>query len=863
MARKHWVLQLLTWTASIPIASSQAVGLGSDIASLVPTCAQSCLRSFISSNYPTAECGTGSTLPCLCPAQSTSGFTLGEAALQCLYGYIQLGRCDKQDADGSTLARVYNICSGQRSALPNTHPILTATLVIPPSGEPSLLPPSSPQTTFRMSSTSSQTTLSASSTTTSSHISSTTTSSQASSSVTSVRTMSMASTITSSATLSSNSSKATTTVVATSEPTSAPTSAASSTKRLAPAQVAGISVGIAGAVGLALGAIFLARYMRRRKYPNSDSEKGLYQNDNSTASFDPLASTTSRIFHISPPVLPTPRYRPDFGPRPAPPTLRGVPPEVPTQPMNTDRNTIGLAISRPRSLALAKSSPQLRSSTMSSPRIVEEPTERRNSKLLPPRPNLTLDIPPKAAATVAPSAQDPPTADRGSTFTNMTAFADLDSAAAEGAQVWRPPTSDPLSASTLYFADKHGNWVLSNNHRRSQIARVLEAAKPRTHMSLPKPPMGKQGEAANTAGGSSTSAALPQASRPAFLSQSPTSWENSQFSSIYSQPSAAQQGEQKFTSSSKRASRSQRGNRPVTGRSDSKTSATTIQSASSGWNDNWFTHDDEEVYRPSQLLVKESSDSETRARVNYPKIPGRLDGATIRFVPPPKRPNFEDMASGQRNSSLGAVYPVRESSFAYYPPPLNPRRNERRLTPVQRNGSGFSPELPNVEVFPLRDRYGAGGMLTSESDPYLDSQHHDIYEPPPRQFIPTSVPPPFSFADKKRSLTSRQPGDKGHNLPHIASQHARSGTNPGAGSAGASSLLEKRVGSNKAAALALGSNRPKARHWRRQDDDPGLIVTPGATTLESPTRGTLPRTPGWQPRLTPTRRGDDLFLNVQ
>jgi hypothetical protein len=27
--------------------------------------------------------------------------------------------------------------------------------------------------------------------------------------------------------------------------------------------------------------------------------------------------------------------------------------------------------------------------------------------------------------------------------------------------------------------------------------------------------------------------------------------------------------------------------------------------------------------------------------------------------------------------------------------------------------------------------------------------------------------------------------------------------------------------------------------------------------------GELPRTPGWVPKLTPTRRGDELFLSVQ
>ncbi|KAI1824568.1 hypothetical protein F4861DRAFT_252059 [Xylaria intraflava] len=889
MARKPWLLRLLTWTSSIPIASSSVVGLGNDITSVVPTCAQSCLQSFISSNYPTTDCGTDSDLSCLCSTQSVSGFTVGEAALQCLLGYAEIGRCGEQYVEGSTPANVYNICSGQANALPNTHPVITATFIVPPSGDPSLLPPS-PQTTTRVSSTSSsQTTQSGSvtpsqtaqpvsstsptarpvSTTTSQPTqSSSTTSSQTAQPESTTSTTQQPSTITTPApttlrtsTTSPNSSMATTGVV-TSLPTSTPTAEPSSTSRLAPAQIAGISVGAAGAIGLAVGAIFLARCMRRRRYPNSDSEKGFYHNDNSTDSFDPLDSRTSRIFHISPPVLGSSRYRPEFDPRLAPPTLRGVPPEMPTQPTNTDKDTIGLAISRPRSLARPKSFLQPQSPAFSTPPLIEEPVERKNSRLLPPRPNLTLDIPPEAAAAAASSSQAAPAADRMSSMSNMTAFADLDSAAAEGAQVWRPPSSDPLSATTLYFADKHGNWVLSNNHRRSRTAQIIEAAGSRASLLSTKSPTEKQKEATNAAGSISTASALPRASQPAVLSQSPTSRENSQSSSLYSQPAAAQQSQsgRKNSSSTNRVSTSRRG---VGGLSlDRSDSVTTIQSTSSGWNDNWVTYDDDDdVARLSQLSpVEESPNPATgRPRVNYPKIPGRLDGATIRFVPPPKRPNFEDLRSGQRSSTLGVVYPGQESPPAY-PPPLNPKRNERRLAPTQRNGSGFSPELPNIEVFPLQNYSHANEMSRPRPNPSVYSQHRDTYDLPSQRHIHTSTTPPLSFAEQ-RSLTPPQPGNTHRNPTHTASR--RAGPDPSFGAAGpaTSSLLAKRVGSDKAAALTLGPNRPKAQRWIQQDNHDGML-TPDASAFES-SRGTLPQTPMWQPRLTPTRQGDDLFLNVQ
>jgi hypothetical protein len=69
-------------------------------------------------------------------------------------------------------------------------------------------------------------------------------------------------------------------------------------------------------------------------------------------------------------------------------------------------------------------------------------------------------------------------------------------------------------------------------------------------------------------------------------------------------------------------------------------------------------------------------------------------------------------------------------------------------------------------------------------------------------------------------------------------------------------LLAKRVGADRAAALALGDDlggQSAGRvKWQREQDGPGFV---GHDTAVIP--------PGWLPKLTPTRRGDDLFLNVQ
>ncbi|KAI0184330.1 hypothetical protein EV127DRAFT_239688 [Xylaria flabelliformis] len=880
MARKPSLLQFLIWTSSIPIAASRYVGLGGDIASLVPTCAQSCLLSFIESNYPTIDCGTDFTLPCLCPAQSISGFTIGEAALECLFGYIQIGQCDEQDGDGAAPARVLHMCSGQDNALPNTHATLTATLVIPPSGTPSLLPPpTSSKTTLITSSTSTSTRTTSRTTTSMPSITATPSSSPATTSM--VMTSFLTSSPTVSSTLSSTSistsiSTSSSTSSSTTSPTSLPVSEPSPTTRLAPAQIAGISVGVAGAIAIAVGAIILARCLRRRRYPDADSEKGFLENNDSTGGFDSFGPRNSHIFHISPPLFRTSQYHPDVVPRPAPPAPQVVQPEPPIQYNNIDRDAIGLAISRPRSLIPPRPSPKIHSPAMSTPRLVEAPLERKPSKLLPPRPALTLNIPSQAVTPGAPSSQGPLTKDRASTLTNMTAFADLDLEAAEGEQTWRPPPTDPLSATTLYVADKYGNWVLSNNHRRSQVAQVVEAAELDTYTPLTKSPAEKQEETAKMAAAISAATTLPRAPPPAFLSQDPTNWTYSQSSSLYSQPSSGRQSGRR-NSGRNSGSRSRKGSGTlVMNRSDSKASATTIQTSSTGGREDGFPYEND-IARLSQLSpVKESPSPATgRSRVTYPKIPGRLDGATIRFVPPPKRPDFASSRYEQPSPTLGVANPV-EGSPSAYPRPLNPRRNERQFAPTQRTGSGFTPERPNVEVFPLQDydypdevprsrpypRLDFAPTQPAESYRYMDSRQRDPFSTPSPKFGSTFTPsPPSTEKRQERSLTPPQPKIMDRGRPHIASQRVESGTSFQTVSSTTSSLLAKRLGSDRAAALALDPNGKKAQKWRRQGND-GNLLSPDAILLGSP-RGTLPQTPIWQPKLTPTRRGGDLYLNVQ
>ncbi|RYP18118.1 hypothetical protein DL765_004130 [Monosporascus sp. GIB2] len=517
-----------------------------------------------------------------------------------------------------------------------------------------------------------------------------------------------------------------------------------------------------------------------------------------------------------------------------------------------NRDTIGLAISRPRSEV--------------APARQEVQVERKLSRLLPAKPTLTLAIPPQATASGPSSRQQPP-ADRASTMTNMTAFADLDTEAAESGQIWRPPPTDPQSATAYYVADPRGNWVLRDDNRKSEVEQVAQAAELDTYTPLTKSPIEKQEEeAAAMARAISAATNFPEKPRPAFLLRDPNDPSMPRTSSLYSQASAVRQRPPP-PAARRSSSSSRKGVRPGVHRSDSKDShdsATTINTSSpSPFDDDAAIEND--IARLSQLspVAESPSPRSGRPHVRYSKITGRLDGATIRHVPPPKRPNFSSSPPGQPSPTLGSVLPVITGSPSAYPPPLRPKRSNRAPgpSPIQSAGSGFSPAPPSEVASPQSQQQQQPPRSRRPRTPPQQQQQQQQMQSP----APVPAPPRLDTlqAQGRRSL-------------HIASQivAASPASTATTTTSTANSLLAKRVGNDKAAALALDSHPAgSGKHWRRQRGagEPGLLSPETAAAgLDSPrgppagpSSGTLPTTPTWQPKLTPTRRGDDLFLNVQ
>ncbi|KAI9697783.1 MAG: hypothetical protein M1836_004459 [Candelina mexicana] len=115
------LLSVTAWTINaIALPQSTPDNVPDDITNAVPACAQSCLASSIAEGFPTNVCSNRGDLECLCSKNSTSGYTVGEAALRCV-----ISKCS---ADKATQNSAYGVCAGQKNALPNTHSTITATM---------------------------------------------------------------------------------------------------------------------------------------------------------------------------------------------------------------------------------------------------------------------------------------------------------------------------------------------------------------------------------------------------------------------------------------------------------------------------------------------------------------------------------------------------------------------------------------------------------------------------------------------------------------------------------------------------------------------------------------------------------------
>ncbi|KAI0838770.1 hypothetical protein F5Y06DRAFT_43959 [Hypoxylon sp. FL0890] len=832
MAFKFSVYCTLVWII-ISVGFAAGIELGDDIENFVPTCAQSCLKSFIIGNYPSSDCTANPTLQCLCSEQSNSGYTLGEGALQCITVEEQRGGCDENTVGGSVKHDSYLMCSKIANALPNTHSVLTATIADSPTGDSaSIVLPAMPTGT-ETTQTSLPTPIATS-------------------------TGSLA-TITSSA---------------------APSPAASQTPSLNGAQVAGIVVGIAGALLITLIAILIGKRIRRRNFP--DLENGLRSIDEDGRKSGASGSRPDGPLVISAPFRRISIHHLDPRPyRTPPPQFPGLPvnprtPPIPSPPPNPflspnpNQEDVGLAISRSQNTTPSASP--------------EVPVHRPRSRLLPAKPALSVKIPPpqpppppgplsrpRAAVTRTVSSRTTRT-DRASI---ITAFADIDTEITEGVQVLRPPINNSHSETPLYFDDERGNWVLNNTNPQFDLARVTEVAELDTYTPMTKSPIERKEEqerrkeqAVAMAAAISAASALPKRLQPAFLSIDHTEATLNRSSSVYSQASAIRHNPRVFSrirSSSRSRSRSRRGNGAQLARSDtvlSHDSVTTINTCSTSPFEEEvpFELDDARLSQLSTVI-----ESRSATPVKYPKFSGHLKRTVVQ-INSSKRLDSASSPAGQPSPTLkGAALPPNDNR-SLYPQPLNAKRIQGSEAP---RNSDVEVDLPRPPRFdesrpPIQSPLSRFAQLAPNAEVRNPkSSYPERLQTPPPHTSQSGFSPNHPTIEKFTTpspLSSRSGNGETHS--HVARAVSPLSLKVlNSGTKGASSLLAKRVGNGKAEALALNSSNKKKERWQRQRDQVSMR-SPDDAGLSS-AKGSLPHTPTWQPKLTPTRHGDDLYLNVQ
>ena len=371
MAFPVWPLLFLL---HIPLAWAgplSTVSLTPDLAKVIPSCAQSCVKSFVAEEYKTV-CGPPPNFDCLCVNNTPSGFTIGEISLECL-----VSSC--QDVQESVLASVYAVCISVPNARPNTHTIITATR------------PSVTSSTSTASSTNSNGNISSSTFSSKDH---TTFSTSTSASSVASRSQSTIATRTSSSSQHSSSLSTTNTpfIIPTisSTPSTKATAAAASTSAAAAApiltkpQIAGVVVASLGAVALAFGLCFFLFCLRKRKSKRrySESSFGGKNIGESEDSSPDMANIAARDFGRDP----QPREEPPAMPPPMPRgPLRLVTPATSSEDGWEDyqrtmtKDNIGKAVESPIPTATAEHSPNTPKSNRTT-----------DSQLLPDKPRYSL-----------------------------------------------------------------------------------------------------------------------------------------------------------------------------------------------------------------------------------------------------------------------------------------------------------------------------------------------------------------------------------------------------------------------------------------------------------------------------------------
>ncbi|KAL7959872.1 hypothetical protein V8C34DRAFT_97703 [Trichoderma compactum] len=121
----YMLLLIITLIYTVTAAPLNSSG---DIDSFIPSCAARCFNSFLNISYADRPVRT---LAALCPRTGAYGFTIGEAAVQCIAVERAAGACSNQVASDAVIDKAFFMCYGQPGAVQPTHSVITATLAVP------------------------------------------------------------------------------------------------------------------------------------------------------------------------------------------------------------------------------------------------------------------------------------------------------------------------------------------------------------------------------------------------------------------------------------------------------------------------------------------------------------------------------------------------------------------------------------------------------------------------------------------------------------------------------------------------------------------------------------------------------------
>ncbi|EMT63525.1 hypothetical protein FOC4_g10013754 [Fusarium odoratissimum] len=784
-----------------------ATNISNEFSSFIPSCAGECFTSFLNVNYAQGVCTGKPLLDCLCSRRGASGFTLGEGAMQCISAERSIGYCSIVEASDRVIENAYDICNGRPGAVHPTYLTITATLVLAPSGGVVTFPSVTTKTTSRPGTSSTIRTLPTtlvidtssppviprpstrpiSSTTRSTAREQSTTDSSDDSDIISITEPPFTKPTTfetSTYTPTSSSESETTTDVQGGAGGASKDEDSDDSDKLSTEQVAGISVGVLAAVGVAVGAIVLARYYRRRKYPQIKTgflpmrDTWGYKPDRSDNGghnswmVHQLRPDLDPTNHPPPP--PTSNRRKRSGTRSLAPPAEIIPGGAPSRPGGprpqypspffSSQSHPRRSASNRRSMTRPLTRPREDSSS-SSATIITTSTESSSS--IP-------SVAPEQQVSLSPVVESP------------------QSVRARQQQPQIPPR-DPRRASQV------GNPGVSVNPRAAPPTRQVVYSPP----GQPSPTLG--------------------------LMQPPSAY----YAALQSKAQLNAQPQQKP--------------QPAV-QSMQPADNTGTQAASSTMRIVEPSPEPDEATEPAN--VKED---QIRASPFY-------------FDPPYPQPLHSRQTPQHRRSASG---PQPQQYQPYQRPPSfqpSPRQQQAAWQPVQRLHSHNhqqqrhnqqqqqqqqNPWQPTQRIPPTYPPFQQQQPLQSyqrtfpHQQAYQQPQMYPSFQPRPgQQHHPRSTGgyqsfQPYPAAQQTQIHSSqyqsyRPPQSMNPSLVHSDSHD---------------SLLAKRVGLDRAAGMTIGTDKTGASKWNRD--------------IQNKTPPNLPLSPHWQPTLTPTRRGDDLVLNVQ